>query len=44
MGDKSPKARDKQKKQQTVEKNQKDAAAKARAAERNTAPDKKKGK
>jgi len=41
MGDKSPKARDKQKKQQTVEKNQKDAAAKAKAALRNTVPDKK---
>jgi hypothetical protein len=41
MGDKSPKAKDKQKKQQTADKNQKDAAAKAKAPQRNTAPDKK---
>jgi hypothetical protein len=41
MGDKSPKAKDKQKKQQTADKNQKDAATKARAAQRNTVPDRK---
>jgi hypothetical protein len=41
MGDKSPKAKDKHKKQQTADKNQKDAAAKAKAPQRNTAPDKK---
>ena len=40
VGDKSPKAKDKQKKQKTADKNQKDAAAKAKAPQRNTAPDK----
>ena len=38
MGDKSPKAKDKHKKQQTADKNQKDAAAKARAPQPKTAP------
>jgi len=38
VGDKSPKARDKQKKQQPAEKNQKDAVAKAKVPEPNKAP------
>jgi hypothetical protein len=42
MGDKSPKAKDRQKKQDTAEKNQKKAAAVAKAPAPNTAP--KKGK
>ena len=41
MGDKSPKAKDKNKKQQTADTDHKDAAAKAKAPQRYVAPDKK---
>ncbi|XXT15954.1 hypothetical protein WME94_37480 [Sorangium sp. So ce429] len=41
MGDKSPKAKDRQKKQDTAEKNQKKAAAVAKASPAPAAPTKK---